>query len=84
MSRKPRLGPGGAPIVNLPHATPPAASTSHPMSPQEAHQIGTLQAQQAALNAAFDALGAQACARLGLAVGTKLHADPRRGVYTVG
>lgn len=71
MSRKPKILTDAAPV-------------ELPMSPQEAHQIGTLQAQQAALNAAFDALGAQACARLGLAIGTKLHADPQRGVYTVG
>lgn len=71
MSRKPKILPATSPV-------------ELPMSPQEAHQIGTLQAQQAALNAAFDALGAQACARLGLAIGTKLHADPQRGVYTVG
>lgn len=71
MSAKPKILPATSPV-------------EFPMSPQEAHQIGMLQAQQAALNAAFDALGAQACARLGLAIGTKLHADPQRGVYTVG
>lgn len=63
--------------------TVPRAPETFPMTCQEAHQIGTLQAQMAQLNAAFDALGAQACARLGLAIGTRLNADPQRGIYTV-
>ena len=83
MSAKPRLAPGGAPIVNLPHVTPPAASTSHPMSPQEALAFGRLLAQREQIEGALNGVLAQAKARLGLAIEAKVEIDLGAAVYRV-
>ena len=85
MSAKPRLAPGGAPIVNLPHVTQPEAvpPQSFPMSPQEALAFGRLLAQREQIEGALQGVLAQAKARLGLAVEAKVEIDLGGAVYRV-
>lgn len=64
--------------------TIPPAPATFPMTCQEAHEMGLIIGKMAPLNAEMDRLTQKVCARLGLAIGTRLNADPQRGVYTVG
>ena len=71
MSKAPRLAPV------------PAAVAEYPMTPHEARDFARLLEQRAQIDRALEGIGAQAKARLGLAVEAKVEIDLGAAVYRV-